>query len=313
MVKRKNKKDNWWFWFAVGLSSYLLIAPNATIIRVLVGHIEPLEFTFLRSAIVVAISLPFVVFAIRKFNRLNLMYSLSSGLCMMIAILSMTYAIKYSTAVYTLIVGLLSPIVLIVLSRRLMKDKMGLRAISGVAMAGVGALIIVLAPLLATGNMNSHFYPIATVLMLVNIIFFTLGILLSRKSNEAGMPLTANSGLMSLVILVLSFTGMYSLHGLPLDIIYFSIPTWIGILYSSIMVVFIARIMNIASYEHVGAATTGGLNYLGIIVAILIPIVLLGEKLPITIVLGGIVILVGIYLTENHRVKLKNHRYIHIH
>jgi drug/metabolite transporter (DMT)-like permease len=313
MPKHKNKKDNWWFWFAIGLSSYLLTAPNSTIIRVLVGHIEPIEFTFIRSLIVVAISVPFILFSIKKLNRLNLAYSLSAGLCMLIAILSMTYAIKYSSASYTIIIGLLSPILLIVLSRRLTSDRMGFRALGGVALAGMGALIIILAPLLVAGNTSTHFYPIATVLMLINIVFFTLGILFSRKANEAGMPLTANSGFMSIVILLLSFTGMYVTHGIPTDIIHFSIPTWIGIFYSSIVVVFIARIMNIASYEHIGAATIGGLNYLGTIVAIIIPIVLLGEKLPVTIVLGGIVILLGVYLTENHRVKQRNHRYIHGH
>jgi len=232
---------------------------------------------------------------------------------MMAAIIAMTYAIKYSNASYAVIMSMLSPVTLIVLSRRMTKDRLTIRALSGVALAGIGALIVVLAPVVLGGNTDSHLYPLATCLMLINTVFFTLGIIFSRKSNEAGMSLAANSGLMSLVILVVSFLGMYSTQGLPTDIAQFTLPTWIGILYSSIVVVFIARIMNIASYERVGAATIGGLNYLGTIVAVIIPIVLLGEKLSITIVIGGIVILIGVFLTEKHRTKMKHHKYMQPH
>ncbi len=310
MSKNKHKKDNWWFWFAVGLSAALLIAPNTTIMRVVVGTIQPMEFTFLRSALIVIIAAPFVLTAIHKFNKRNLMLTLGAGLCMTVATISLTYAVKYSSASYAAIMGLLSPILLVILSNRLMGDRISLRAVTGVLLAASGAVVIVAAPLLLGGKTSTHFYPLATALMLTNSLVFTLGILFSRKSNESGMPLSANAGLMSIVIATFSFLGMYATEGLPTNIGQLPLNTWLGVFYSGVMVVFIARVMNIASYERIGAATTGGLSYLGTIVAILIPVVALGERPSSTIILGGAIILLGVYLTEKHR--MKHHRYMHL-
>lgn len=311
MAKNKKKKDNWWFWFAVGLSACLLIAPNTTIMRVIVGTIQPLEFTFLRSVLIAIVAIPFILVDVRTFNKRNMMHTLSAGLCMTVATISLTYAVKYSNASYAAIMGLIAPILLIIFSSRMMGDKISTRAIAGVSLAAAGALLIVAAPLFITGKTSPHFYPLATVLMLVNSVSFTLGILFSRKSNEAGMPLLANSGLMSIVIVVFSFLGMYATEGLPTDIPTFSLNTWIGIFYSGVIVVFVARVMNIASYEHIGAAATSGLSYLGTIIAILIPIIILGERPSNIIIIGGIIILIGVYFTEKHR--LKHHKYLHAH
>jgi drug/metabolite transporter (DMT)-like permease len=313
MPKTKKRKENWWLWFTIGLCSYLLIAPNTTIMRVLVGQIQPIEFTFLRSLLIVIIAVPIILFSIRKFNKRNLVFTLGAGLCMLVATISLTYAVKYSSASYAAVMSLVSPIMLIILSQRLMGDKMSFRAIAGVSLAAAGALIVVAAPFIVTGNTTPHFYPLATTLMLFNSFFFTLGIIFSRKSNEAGMPLSANSGLMSVVILIGSSLAMYAVEGVPTDIVHFSLSTWLGIFYSGVVVVFIARIMNIASYEHTGAAVNGGLNYLGTIVAIIIPLVILGEKLSSTVIIGGVIILAGVYLTEKHRAKHHHHRYMHAH
>ena len=313
MPKNKKKQENWWFWLVIGLVASLMIAPNTTVIRVLVGQIQPLEFTLLRSALIVIVSMPFVLISIRKFNRRNLVFTLGAGVSMTIATISLVYAVKYSGASYAAIMGLVSPILLVILSSRFMGDKISPRAVAGVALAAAGAFIVVALPLAASGQSSTHFYPLATTLMLINSLFFTLGTLFSRKSNEAGMPLMANSGLMSVIIATVSFACMYAVEGLPTDIGHFSINTWVGIFYSGVVVVYLARVMSIASFERVGAAATSGLSYLGTIISVLIPIIVLGEKLSSTIISGGAVILVGVYLTEKHRAKHQHHKYMHAH
>lgn len=313
MFKNKNKKDSWWFWFAIGLSACLLVAPNATVIRVLVSSVEPLEFVFLRSMLALAVSAPFILFAIRKFNRRNLAFALGSALCMTISAISLAYAVKYSSASYAIIMGLLSPILLVVFSSRLLHDKISFRAASGVTLAAAGALLIVIAPIALSGNVDAHFYPLATSLMLINSIFFTLGIILTRKSHEANLPLTASTGVTSFVIGLISFIVLSATQGIPSNLPSLTPATWLGIFYSGVFVIFIARIMNISAYERIGAATTSGLSYLGTIVGITIPVLFLGEQLSGTILLGGAIILLGVYLTEQHQIKLKHRRYLYRH
>jgi len=314
MLKNKKQKDSWWYWLTVGLIAYLIISPNTTVIKLIVGQIEPIEFTFLRAAMIVVVSLPIVIASVRKFNRHNLMYSLAAGLCLAIATLSMAYAVKESDASYTAVTGLLSPILLVVLSSRFMGDKISVRAAAGVAMGAAGTLVIVLAPLLLSGQTTTHFYPLATALMVINCIFFNLNILFARKANEAGMPLPANSGFAALIVTAVSLIGLYAVDkGIPTNITHLSFDTWVGLFYSGVVVVFLARIMNIASYERVGAAATSGLNYLSAIISVIIPVLLLGEKLSSTIVLGGILIFIGVFLTEKHRTKHHHHQYLHAH
>lgn len=305
MLKNKNNKDSWWFWFSIGLSACLLAAPNPTIIKILVSNIEPMEFTFLRSVLVVLISLPFVLLAIRKFNRRNLALTLGSSLCMTIAIISFSYAVKYSSASYVVVMSLLSPILLVVLSSKLMHDKISFRAASGVTLAAAGALLIVLAPLVVSGSLGSTFYPLATTLMLINSVLFTLSVLFTRKSHEEGMPLTANTGITAFAVAVASFLGMIAVGEAPTNIFTLSSATWLGIFYSGVVVVFIARVMSIASYERIGSATTSGLSYLGTVVGVTIPVLFLGEELSSTIVVGGIIILLGVYLTEKRQINVR--------
>lgn len=308
MPKNKKQKDSWWYWLTIGLIAYLIIAPNTTVIKLIVGQIEPIEFTFLRGAMIVIVSLPIVIASIRKFNRRNLTYSLAAGLCLAIATLSLAYAVKYSDASYTAVMGLISPLLLVVLSSRFMGDKISFRAAAGVALGAAGTLVIMLTPLLLSGQTTTHFYPLATSLMVINCVFFTLNILFARKANEAGMPLPANSGFAALIVTAVSFIGLYTVgDGSLANIGQLSFNTWIGLFYSGVVVVFLARIMNIASYEHIGAAATSGLNYLSTIVSVIIPVLILGEKLSSTLVFGGILIFIGVFLTEKHRAKHHHH------
>jgi drug/metabolite transporter (DMT)-like permease len=310
MFMLKHKKDNWWFWLTVGLIAYLLVAPNFTIIRVLIGTLQPLEFTLLRSALIVAVSIPFILTSIHKFNRRNLTYTLAAGLCVTVATLSLTYGIKYSSASYAAVVGLLSPILLVILSSRFLGERIRFKAMVGIALATIGALVFIIAPTLL-GSKIGHYYPLATLLLIVYSVFFTLSIIFSRKSNEAGLPLFTNAGLMAVVLLVVSFIGMYTVEGFPTNLSHLSVSDWIGIAYSGIIVVFIARVMSVASYERIGASTSSSLSYLSVIVSVVIPLVYLGESLSYNVVIGGIFILLGVYLIDQHQIKRHKHVFTH--
>ncbi len=314
MPKKKQKKQSWLFWFGVGLVAALLTAPNMTVLKVLVDDIEPLTLNTIRAAILVAITLPFVVASFHKFTRRNFRYAVIAAISMTIAITSAIYALKYSQASYVVILALLSPIVLVLLSRRIVGEKINFRAAAGITVAALGALTAVALPLMLSGGATMAFYPLATALIAINCIFFPLGIIYMRKSHEAGLPLTAVSGVTSMSILLVCGGLMYFLYGLPTNLGDFSVGTWSGILYSAVIVAFLARIMSVASYERIGSVTSGGLSYIHTVVAIIIPVVILGEQLSIAVVAGGALILLGVYLTERHHIKHYPHiRMFHHH
>lgn len=306
-MPKKQKRDSWTYWLAVGLMAQLLVAPAATVMKVVVDQVDPLLFNTLRGAIVVAIALPFLLLYLRKFTRYNVTYALAAGFCMAIAAISIVYALQMSQASYVVILSLLQPIILVVLSAKILREKVSFRAAAGITLAAFGAFLAVSLPLLLSGDVSHNFYPLATALILVNCIFFPLGLIFYRKSHEAGLPMVSIQGVMSFVIMTVSGVALFATGGTLAPVVDITPQIWLGIIYSSVIVVFVARMMGMASMERIGASAYGGLIYLENIVAILIPVLVLGEKLSVAVIIGGAVILAGLYLTERHRVIHHHH------
>ena len=83
--------------------------------------------------------------------------------------------------------------------------------------------------------------------------------------------------------------------------------------YSGVAVLLIARSLNVVTYEHIGSAVVGALDYLEKLLAILIPVVILHETLSVEMVLGGALILCGVYMAEHHKVNThKQHHFMKV-
>lgn len=297
------------FWFAIGLAATLLTAPNMTILKILVSDIEPLTLNTIRYAILAIISLPFVITAWWHFTATNLRYALTVGLCLAVSVTTTVYALLYSQASYVVILALLAPIILVLYSRHFIGEKVNFRAAAGITLAAIGAFTAVALPIALSGSDVIRFYPLATILILINCLLYPLAIIYSRKSHEAGLPLPAVYGVSSVVVLLASAIAMLLAHGIPTYLVGISPASWLGIGYSAIVVAFLARIMSTASYEKIGAVTTGALSYAHTIIAILIPVAVLGEQLSLAMVGGGLLILLGVYLTERHHTQHHKHRH----
>lgn len=311
MVKtKKRSKHSVGFWFSIGLIAQLAIAPNATVIRVLIGDIDPILFNVIRTALIATVSLPFVIVALRRFNRKNLFYVVIAGLLMAVNMISYVYALQYSQASYVGILSLASPIVLVILTHLFMKEKINFRAAAGVTVAAAGALMAVSLPLVMKSDAPLQFYPLATILIAITCICFPLVIILYRKANEHGLSLTSSQGLSSIVTFI-TITAVATVVHTPIDLSTITPGGWTGIIYSAIGVIFVGNLLVIASYRRIGSGATAALTYLGSIVSITIPVVVLGEQLSAIVMLGGALILVGVYLTEHHRSRHHYHSMRH--
>lgn len=308
--KKNSKSSNWSFWLTVGLIAQLMIAPNPTILKAQTDILDPLLLNVLRSAFAAAVSIPFILINLRKWTRQSLIYSIGAGLCMSVATNALVFALSQGDASYAVVLSLLSPLVLIFLSRAFFHDKITKRGIAGITLAALGGFIVIALPLVFSGkSVSFHVYPMATALMLLNAIFFPLSVILLRKSHEAGAALTATQGVSSIVVLATTVAAYYAIGGTFSHLETISPLSWVGLAYSGIFVIFIARGLVTRSYEHVGAIATSALTYLESLVAIIIPVVILGEHLSAPIAVGGALILFGVYLAE-HR-QTKRHIYAH--
>ncbi len=298
----KNRK-----WLLVGILGLLLAAPNATIIKYTLGENSPYLFNSLRFLIVAVLTLPWLIKATSKFTQANLKYTVKAGLFMSIAVISYVLAIKESRASYVSIITLITPITFILYSLKLTGEKITQRAITGIFLAALGAMVIVLLPVAIRQGGTFTFYPLATVYALINSLSFPLAVIYYKKANESGVPMSAlmsaSAWVVCAVNILFFMIFVHSAVEVNSSLIY-------GALYSGIIVALFSRALGVVSYEHIGSAVTSILTYLETFFAILIPLVVLNEKISIEMVVGGILIMCGVFVAEYHR--SAHHKHLHI-
>lgn len=307
-AKVAQKKHTVALWVSLGLFATLLSAPNATLTKYSLGSLDPLTFTLIRMGAIVLISLPILFMVRNKLNKHNLKLASIAGLFMAIAIFCFIWAVDNGVASYVIILELLSPIILVILSAKITNEKIRHRAMAGITLAALGGFIIVFGPIVATsGANNSEFFGVTTALMLMNVVAFPLGIIYSKKATAEGVPLYAITGITS--VITFTIAAIWYLIFPPNITADIDSGAILAAIYTGIGVIFLARMINIGTYKHLGSATLSAFFYLEVFVALIFAALVLGDKLSLASFVGGVVILLGIYLTESRN----NHKkHIHI-
>lgn len=292
-------------WFLVALAGALLSAPNALMVRVAVGDVNPLLVNALRFLLVALVCSPWIWRSRRLLTKSRLKSIMKAGVYLTIAVSGFVASVKLSQASYAAIIALLTPIILLVYSVRLYGEHLSQRTVTGISLAGMGALVLVALPFAQAGG--AAFYPMATVMMLLNCFVYPLAIFEFKKLNEGGMPMTVIIGSSAVVVAVLSFM-MLLFSGAPV-----TMPSgghWLSIGYSGLAVALMGRMCKVWSIEKVGTGVTSAVMYLETFLGIVLPVLVLHEKLSSATLIGGALVLFGVYTVESHKHLIHHHRHI---
>jgi drug/metabolite transporter (DMT)-like permease len=307
----KSKQKSRHLWFFLGAVGILLAAPNATIIKATTDVIDPAQFNFIRFGMLMVVALPYLFLTRCKLNKENLRYALMTGVALAFAVQGFVLGVKYSQASYASILSLLSPIVFVFYSVRMTKEKISPNAIAGIALAAAGALIVVALPIAMSQNGDFVFNAGATALIMVSVVAYPLVIIFSKKANQAGLPLISNMAVSGLVVFISS--ALIIILDPPESPLVMTQNIFLACLYSGIFIALVGRVLSVAAYERIGSASISAISYFEKLVAIMIPVVVLGEELSIEMILGGIMILFGIFLVEYHTPRLFKHFHFYRH
>lgn len=315
MTNIKNKHTHF-YWVVVAFIAILLGAPNAMVIRILLESTDNWSVIFLRFAMLFVVTLPFLIWHSKKLvNKAAFKNTALAALWVVTGTVSYTLAIEQSQASYMAIIGLVAPVLLVVFSARIFKERITHRTLLGIVVAVAGALILAVSPIII-GGANIQFYPLATVYGLFNTVTFALMVIYMRKSNESGVPMTAVIAFCAAVVMVVAL-AIALLFSNKAGI---SIPQepgfWAVLAYSSIGIMLFSRMFNVLSFRHIGAGLTSGLTYLESFFAIILPVIVLNETLSSTMIFGGIVIMIGVYIIESHpktHKHIRHLRHMHVH
>lgn len=292
MIKNKNIK---YFWY--GILASILGSINAPIIKYVTQYISPAAFNTLRFTLTALITLPFFLIYIKKITKKNLRFAILSGFFLSISTLTFAMAVNSSTASYITLLTLLEPVLLVISSVVLTKERVNMRHLSNFSLAGLGALIIVSAPLIAIGSHNIDFYPKATVLALIMIVCYPLCVIYAKKSNESRkkLPFISIIFVQSIVTIILNLfvtlvfgnSEFSKLNQAGLNIL-------LPIVYSGIFVSMINRALNVISYQKIGSAINGAIWYFGNLLTLVISVIFLKESISIVALIGGCLILLAV-------------------
>lgn len=308
---KKGKKHFKINWLLVAILALLIVLPGSIFLKLVSEEINPYLVTTLRYAMVGVITLPFIIKAFKDHGKLMLK---KMPIILVVTLLTCASgpfhaaAIAYSSVSFVEIMNLSAPIVFAIVSILITRDKISKYATTGLLFAVLGGIVIVIIPLLLGDGAITVFGWQPVVLQGIVIVQAAFIPVFLRKMNEEGLPITA--------LLGISFIGAF-LISIPLaifdggpavfsEISNLSIWGWIMIIYMAVIISILSRVVRTKAYMHIGTASYASLEYLYYFLAIISPLLLLGESLSWELVVGAILIIIGIIFTRKHSTK-KSH------
>jgi len=178
-----------------------------------------------------------------------------------------------------------APILVVVLARLVLKEKMPGRAAVALALGFAGALAITIET--ATGE-GDHGSPIGVLFIALSVLFYAASLLCIRRmdSADAGMPSLFYGSLLAVLASSLTLPWIWTPMALP-DL---------GLILATGILAALGGLGLGAAFSRAPAAIVAPLEYTGMIWAILFGLLLFGEKPDPVVLAGAGLILIGSWM-----------------
>jgi len=310
----KNKNSIKINWFLVAILILFVILPGGIFIKLVSSEINSYLITMIRYGLVVLVTLPFIIRAFMNKKQRKLLIKKMPIIVIMTIITCVsgpfhTAAIGLSSVSFIEIINLSAPIIFTIISILVTKDKISHYAVVGFLFTVLGGIVIAVLPsLLGVNRAISSFGWQPLVLQVVAMIFGAVWTIYLRKMNESGLTIAPLLGIgffgSFLVSIPLAITNGGGVEVFS-EIKNLSITSWLMIFYLAIAITIVARIVKTKAYEKIGTVSIASLDYLYHFMAIILPIIILGDTISWELIVGVILIIVGIILTRKHTRKKK--------
>ncbi|MFB3301814.1 DMT family transporter [Pseudomonas sp. AMR01] len=205
------------------------------------------------------------------------------------------YGLHYINASRASLIVALNPAVIGLASRVLFKERLGPTKLLGIALClgGAGAVIVSRNPALLDGAANAW---IGDLLIFGCVVGWGAYSLFSRGLNRELGALQTVTWSILLGTLMLAATTAFSGKLTVAAVQAIQLPQWLSLLYLGVLGSALAYILWYDGIRHIGATRAGVFIALNPLTAVICGAMLLGEQLTLPMLLGGAVILLGIFL-----------------
>jgi drug/metabolite transporter (DMT)-like permease len=256
--------------------------------------IEPFTLGFFRFFLGALLLLPLTLHELRVHYRHwpKLILLSLTGITIHISLFFL--GLKLTASVNAPIIASSAPIFIIIGSMIFLHEQPLPRVLIGTGISLLGILLIVFQPLFEQGMDTSIFGNFLLVTATVGTVLHTL-LLRNLAKHYAALTLT----FWSFVIGSLGFLPFFLLETKQSEFLNtLTIQGFVGILFGALFASALAYYLYNLALKYVKASEAGIFVYMDPIVAILIAIPLLGEKITPIFILGSLLVFAGIYIAE---------------
>lgn len=262
--------------------------------RVSVSSTPQLTLMFFRMLVAAIVFLPFFikskVWKKEKFGQLLFVSILST-----VNVLFFMWGIKYTTASASQLIYAAGPILTIIISNILWREKYEFRTVIGIAIGLIGIAVILVSSAVEKGETISGGI-VGNISMSVAMLGWLFYILLSKKLSEYFNAVEIGSTSI-LVSLIISSVMMFLQLRLNNQNIVFSVNLVSVSLFLGLFGTFVTYMLMQYAIKYLSPLTVNLTSYIQPVTTTLLAVGLLGEKLTLTFLLGGALIFLGVFTT----------------
>ncbi|MBI2414794.1 EamA family transporter [candidate division WWE3 bacterium] len=308
------------------LTATIIWAGAGPIIKLTLDYLPPFTFMVLRFVIVGAILLPYLLIALKRtpIDWADVPNIFWLGLFGQASIVLIFIGLKYTTAIDSSIINVLTPIATIAAGHYFYKERVNLVQKFGYGIATFGMLFIAIEPTLTTNGslVPTHLRIFGNLLIVIYQLTWPAYIVLGKrmmgeKSDTTNktfnyfhlhqMHKKYDSTLLTMLtfyvgLIVLIPFALWEIFGIntPQQII-LNFPAILGLLYMAIFSSIVAYTLFEWGLTKIATSETAIYNYISPLFAIPIAMLFLGEKLSVLILCGMVVIATGVVIAEKYK------------
>ena len=206
--------------------------------------------------------------------------------------------LELTTPAHASLIMTVTPILVLLFSYLILKDRITSRKIGGNLMGCAGAIVLMTFGKEVTGSPD---YLAGDIMVLTNATSYALYLVIVKRLTAKYTPLTVIKYVFTFGLLYVFPFGFNQFSAIEWQS--FTSDTWLSVMYVLICVTFLAYLLNIYALSKVKPATVGFYIYLQPLLATTLSVMLQMETVSFAKVLSGILIFLGVYLVSDFKIK----------
>lgn len=272
----------------------LIAGAIAPITKIGLTSISPIMFVWTRFAIASIVVIPFLIS--RKTIFLKTFFSLTPlSLLTTINVVFFIYGVKLTTATIGQLLYAASPMFITLFLFFVHKQKHSLQKVVGIVIGFLGTVLVILLPLIEKNiAFSGDFF--GNLLIAVGVISWSFYLIFSKTKLTTVSPFLLSIHAIVTTTIVLTPFAVYEFLHNSASFFSMSLVGWTTIAYVAIPGTILAYIFNQYAIKHGGSIIASMNLYLLPILAYIFSNLLLGEQLTTGIIIGGLLVIAGVYL-----------------